>query len=131
MRLWHLLHETLTETTSVQPIMSSYPQPNSMLYSQGTVHNNTPFSAFISLWNYINISNSPTTYIATVFLLGPIMTWLLLSIAMKNGSCRGLPWNILMVILFLDISILFLLSIKAVAISFQKSGSCSPLDWSD
>jgi len=24
MRLWHLLYEALTETTSVQPIMSSY-----------------------------------------------------------------------------------------------------------
>jgi len=30
MRLWHLLHEMLTETTLVQPIVLSYPQPNSM-----------------------------------------------------------------------------------------------------
>ena len=36
MRLWHLLHEALTETTLVQPIMSSYPQPNSMLYPWDT-----------------------------------------------------------------------------------------------
>ena len=35
MRLWHLLHEALTETTLAQPIMSLYPQPNSMLYPQG------------------------------------------------------------------------------------------------
>ena len=35
MRLWHLLHEVLTETTSAQLIMSSYPQPNSMLFSRG------------------------------------------------------------------------------------------------
>ena len=39
MRLWHLLHKVLTETTSVQPIMLSYPQPNSMLYSQGINRN--------------------------------------------------------------------------------------------
>ena len=39
MRLWHLLHEVLTETTSAQPIISSYPQPNSMLYSQGINRN--------------------------------------------------------------------------------------------
>ena len=36
MRLWHLLYETLTETTLVQPIVLSYPQPNFMLYLQGT-----------------------------------------------------------------------------------------------
>ena len=29
----------LTETTLAQLIVSSYPQPNSMLYPQGTVHN--------------------------------------------------------------------------------------------
>ena len=39
MRLWYLLHEALTETTLVQPIMLSYHQPNSMLYSRGTVCN--------------------------------------------------------------------------------------------
>ena len=41
MRLWYLLHEMLTETTSAQPIMSLYPQPNSMLYPRGTVCNNS------------------------------------------------------------------------------------------
>ena len=40
MRLWHLLHEALTETTSAQLIMSSYPQPNSMLYPRGICRNN-------------------------------------------------------------------------------------------
>ena len=39
MRLWHLLYEVLSETTSVQLIMLSYPQPNSMLYPQGIDHN--------------------------------------------------------------------------------------------
>ena len=42
MRLWHLLHEALTETTSVQPIILSYPQPNSMLYPWGINCNNHP-----------------------------------------------------------------------------------------
>ena len=36
MKLWHLLHEMLTETTLAQPIMSSYPWPNSMLYPRST-----------------------------------------------------------------------------------------------
>jgi len=49
MGLWHLLYEALTETTLVQPIMLSYPQLNSMLYPQGISHNNTLFSAFMSL----------------------------------------------------------------------------------
>ena len=31
-RLWYLLHEVLTETTSAQLIVSSYPQPISMLH---------------------------------------------------------------------------------------------------
>jgi len=39
MKLWHLLYEMLIETTLVQPIVLSYPQPNSMLYSQGIDHN--------------------------------------------------------------------------------------------
>ena len=40
MRLWHLLHEMLTETTLAQPIMLSYPQPSSMLSPQGIDYNN-------------------------------------------------------------------------------------------
>ena len=39
MRLWYLLCEALTETTLVQLIVSSYPQPNSMLYPRGINHN--------------------------------------------------------------------------------------------
>ena len=38
--MWHLLHEALTETSTVQPIMSLYPLPMSML-SQGGVDYNT------------------------------------------------------------------------------------------
>ena len=40
MRLWHLLHEMLTKTTLVQPIMLSYPQPNSMLSPRSIDYNN-------------------------------------------------------------------------------------------
>ena len=39
MRLWYLLHEVLTETTSAQPIVSLYPQPNFMLYPWGIDRN--------------------------------------------------------------------------------------------
>jgi len=35
MRLWHLLHEVLIETTLAQLVMLLYPQPNSMLYPWG------------------------------------------------------------------------------------------------
>ena len=58
MRLWHLLYETLTETTSAQPIVSSYPQPNSMLYPQGTVHNkefSIEFSCVTQIQDYLLI----------------------------------------------------------------------------
>jgi len=54
MRLWHILHEALTETTLAQLIMSSYPQPNSMLYPQGIDHNS--YLLFSSLHSY----ESPT-----------------------------------------------------------------------
>ena len=81
--------------------------------------------------NQINISNSPTIYVATIFLLGPMMTSPQLSIAMKNGSHSGSPWNIFIRYPFLEVSMLYLLSTNTVTISFQKSGSCSPLDQSD
>ena len=81
--------------------------------------------------NQTNISNSPTTYVATIFLLEPMMTCPQLSIAMKNGSCGGSPWNIFIGYPFLKVSMLYLFSTNAVAISFQKSGSCSPLDQSN
>jgi len=38
-RLWHLLHEALTETTMAQPIVSSYSLLFSMLHSGGINHN--------------------------------------------------------------------------------------------
>ena len=43
MRLWHLLYEVLTETTSVQPIVLSYPQLNSMLSPRGIYCNTIEF----------------------------------------------------------------------------------------
>jgi len=54
--------------------------------------------------------NFSTTYIATNFLLGSIMTCPQLSIAMKNGSYSGPSWNIFIGYLFLEVSILCLLS---------------------
>ena len=55
MRLWHLLHKALTETTSAQLIISSYSQPNSMLYPQGIDRNKTTrfsfsFKLFYTVW---------------------------------------------------------------------------------
>jgi len=47
-RLWHLLHEALTETPMVQPIVSSYSLPMSMLSPGGIDRNNTPISGFMS-----------------------------------------------------------------------------------
>ena len=61
MRLWHLLHEALTETTSVQLIISSYPQPNSMLYSRGINCNNHPAMDSIPsnmLWALVTLISS-------------------------------------------------------------------------
>ena len=78
--------------------------------------------------NQTNTSNSPTIYVATNFLLGPMMTCPRTLIAMKNGLYSGPPWNIFIGYLFLKVSMLCLLSTNAVAISFQKSGSCSLLD---
>ena len=39
MRLEHLLYEVLTETTSVQLIVLLYPEPISIMHSQGINHN--------------------------------------------------------------------------------------------
>ena len=89
------------------------------------------FQLFMFPWIYINTSNSPVIYITTIFLLGPMMTCSQLLIAIKNSSCGGPPWNILIGYLFLDVSVLYLLSTSFMAISFQNSGSCSPLDQSD
>ena len=47
-RLWYLLHEALTETTSAQPIVLSYPQPNSMLSPQDINHNTNPVIPILS-----------------------------------------------------------------------------------
>jgi len=46
------------------------------------------------------------------------MTCPQLLIAMKNGSCGGPPWNILMGYPFFAVSILYLLSTRAIATSF-------------
>jgi len=60
MRLWHLLHEALTKTTPAQPIVSSYSQPNSMLYPQGIDCNRTLYLIeFLStIYNVIILESS-------------------------------------------------------------------------
>ena len=81
--------------------------------------------------NQTNTLSFPTMYIATIYLLEPIITCPLLLMTMKNSLWGGSPWNIHIEYPFLKVSILYLLSTNAVAISFQKSGSCFSLDQSD
>ena len=59
MWLKHLLHEALTETTSVQPIMSSYPKPFFILHPQGIDHNiyHTTWLTFTTGWILIEVGN--------------------------------------------------------------------------
>jgi len=57
MRLWYLLYKVLTETTSAQPIVSSYPQSNSMLYPRGIDCNKDQYIVNI-LYNYHMLSLS-------------------------------------------------------------------------
>ena len=41
-------NEVLTETTSAQPIVLPYPQPNSMLFSQDIDHNTSHVVGIVS-----------------------------------------------------------------------------------
>ena len=45
MKLEHLLHEVLTETTLVQPIVSSYPCSFSILHPQGIDYNRNTYNS--------------------------------------------------------------------------------------
>ena len=111
-------------------LLSLYPLPMSMLTPGGIAHNNIPVSGFMSPWNQTKTSNSPTTCMVTIFLLGPIMIWSLLFMAMKYGLCGGPSWNIWIWYPFLAISVLCFFSKNAITTSFQNIGSFSPLCYS-